>query len=350
MAIQQGWASCSKCQGLHYAGFPNFKGVCPAGGGHEQAGSWAYGMLYDVPGNAHRQTGWASCSTCQGLHYAGFPNFKGVCPVGGAHEQDGSFAYSMLFDTGEHGGQQEWRSCPKCQGLFYGPFKGRCPATGGEHISEGSFNYFVIGGPDGLPPPRVVVSYKGLQCFAEMTQDQLSNADEPYAVISTIAPTGDHHTISTQIYEDVDSGDSRKDDILLYTGPAYDLVLDVLLREYDFGNPEEFRDEVGKAVDTAAGAITTALVGVPLVGPGLSALFAAAWKKYGGDIADEVNKILDTEDDTIGGATLVFTRERLLELATAPTKEFRGVLSKIETPLISGGGGDYKLAFDVHLA
>ena len=94
MGIQGDWASCPKCQGLHFAGFPNFKGVCPAGGQHEQTGSFAYGVEFDVPARDGLQLGWASCPKCQGLHFAGFPNFKGVCPAGGQHEQTGSFAYA----------------------------------------------------------------------------------------------------------------------------------------------------------------------------------------------------------------------------------------------------------------
>ncbi|UOZ07030.1 hypothetical protein [Amycolatopsis sp. WQ 127309] len=148
MAIQANWASCAKCQGMHYAGFPDFKGVCPAGGAHEQTGSWEYRMLYDLPGSNKRQAGWASCAKCQGLHYAAFPEFKGACPAGGAHEQAGSWAYDALFETNSRGGQRDWRSCRKCQGLFYGPFKGKCPADGSEHDPAGSFNYFLIGGPD----------------------------------------------------------------------------------------------------------------------------------------------------------------------------------------------------------
>jgi len=45
---QGGWRSCPKCQGLHFAGFPDFKGVCPAGGQHEQTGSFAYVLAHDV--------------------------------------------------------------------------------------------------------------------------------------------------------------------------------------------------------------------------------------------------------------------------------------------------------------
>ncbi len=94
-----------------------------------------------------RQLGWASCPNCQGFHFAGFPDFKGVCPAGGPHQQTGSFAYALRFDVPPpQGSQSEWRSCPKCLGLFFGPYQGRCPA-GDHHSSDRSFNYVVIGSP-----------------------------------------------------------------------------------------------------------------------------------------------------------------------------------------------------------
>ena len=149
MSVQTGWASCPKCQGMHFAGFPT-KGACPAGGQHEETNSFAYVMTFNVPPTDHVQNGWASCPKCQGMHFAGFPT-KGVCPAGGQHEETNSFAYALTHDLPPaQSVQAEWRSCPKCQGLFFGPFKGRCPA-GGEHTAENSFNYgaqFVPVSPD----------------------------------------------------------------------------------------------------------------------------------------------------------------------------------------------------------
>jgi hypothetical protein len=145
MTRQLGWASCPNCQGFHFAGFPDFKGVCPAGGAHQQRDSFAYEIDLDVPAGPNIQLGWASCPRCQGLHFAGFPDFKGVCPSGGPHQQSGSFAYALRFDVpAPQGSQSEWRSCPKCLGLFFGPYQGRCPA-GDHHSSDRSFNYVVIG-------------------------------------------------------------------------------------------------------------------------------------------------------------------------------------------------------------
>jgi hypothetical protein len=34
MAAEAGWRFCGKCNSMFFNGFPDFKGVCPAGGGH----------------------------------------------------------------------------------------------------------------------------------------------------------------------------------------------------------------------------------------------------------------------------------------------------------------------------
>jgi hypothetical protein len=137
-SIQRDWRSCSKCQGLFYAGFAA-KGVCPAGGQHDASKSFAYVLQFnDVPKT--NQGSWDACSKCQGLFFGGFP-VKGVCPAGGAHDPSKSFPYSLIHDVPAASGLQvDWRSCKKCQGLFFGPFGGKCPVEG-QHDATGSFNY-----------------------------------------------------------------------------------------------------------------------------------------------------------------------------------------------------------------
>ncbi|WP_409471823.1 hypothetical protein [Streptomyces sp. HC307] len=140
MTRQPGWASCPNCQGLHFAGH-DFKGACPAGGQHSQEGTFGYEIDFDVPAEENVQHGWASCPNCKGLHFA---EFKGTCPAGGQHSTEGSFAYALRFNVPPlPGSQPEWNACPKCQSLFFGPFRGKCPADGETHSGENSFNYVV---------------------------------------------------------------------------------------------------------------------------------------------------------------------------------------------------------------
>src|SRR6266516_3027246 len=101
------------------------------------------------------QDGWASCPKCQGMHFAGLP-FKGVCPASGQHEQTNSFAYAMLFDLPPTPNvQSDFRSCKKCLGLFFGPFGGECPADGQKHDAQNSFNYGMRVQPPAITLPPV---------------------------------------------------------------------------------------------------------------------------------------------------------------------------------------------------
>ncbi len=138
---QAGWRACPKCQGMHFAGFTG-KGVCPAGGQHDQTGSFNYLMIFGGGTSSKVQAGWRACPKCQGMHFAGFTG-KGVCPAGGQHDQTNSFAYVMMFNV-ELGDlvQVDWAACSKCQGLFFGPFGGVCPA-GGAHDRHETFDYGV---------------------------------------------------------------------------------------------------------------------------------------------------------------------------------------------------------------
>jgi hypothetical protein len=147
---------------MHYEGFPG-RGICPAGGQHEQTHSFNYEIAYDIPPGHNLQGGWASCPKCQGMHYAGFPGNKGVCPAGGQHEQTHSFPYVLEYDLpGVQHTQTDWRSCSKCLTLFYGPFQGMCP-VGGPHIAAGSFNYRLSYSPQPSPPPRIAQLHLNVQ-------------------------------------------------------------------------------------------------------------------------------------------------------------------------------------------
>lgn len=141
---QAGWRFCAKCELLYYDGFPAFKGVCPAGGPHELQESFDYHLAHDAPSaqGTPEQSNWRFCAKCAALFYDGFSTFKGRCPAGGLHEQQGSFDYQLAHDAPSAQGQSNWRFCFKCAGLFYDGFstKGVCPAGGG-HQQQGSFDY-----------------------------------------------------------------------------------------------------------------------------------------------------------------------------------------------------------------
>lgn len=139
---QADWRWCNKCQGLFFKRAGG-AGRCPAGGGHSEAGSFKYLLVYNYS-LPHGQDNWRWCRKCEGLFFAGNPT-AGSCPVGGAHDATGSWNYSLHMNApSDRAGQRNWRWCNKCQGLFFGgnPSQGVCP-VGGAHSSSGSGDYAV---------------------------------------------------------------------------------------------------------------------------------------------------------------------------------------------------------------
>jgi hypothetical protein len=129
----------------------DYKGHCPAGGGHVAAG-WSFYLQTELPEDPVRQMNWRKCGLCLGLFYDGF-NDKGRCPGGGSHRRpqfsttDWNMGVNHDVDpnlVGQGHQQQDWFSCGKCSVFFFGGFaeQGKCPA-GGAHDRGGSWNFII---------------------------------------------------------------------------------------------------------------------------------------------------------------------------------------------------------------
>jgi hypothetical protein len=134
---QENWRWCWKCQGLYFAGAG--RGVCPAGGGHDQTGSDNY-VLADGAGSG--QKSWRWCCKCQGLYF-GFNGRAGACPAGNRHDGSRSGDYVLAIDGVV--GQQNWRWCSVCDGLYFAGngTMGVCPKNARGHDGSMSGNYVV---------------------------------------------------------------------------------------------------------------------------------------------------------------------------------------------------------------
>jgi hypothetical protein len=146
---QEGWRWCRKCEGMFYALASAGKGVCPAGGAHDDSAS---GHYYERVGEDIanvQQGGWRWCSKCAGFFYARASAGKGVCPAGGKHDDGASGHYAAVIGEDVNGPSNQmfqqggWRWCGKCEGMFYARASagmGVCPA-GGTHTQGGSGHY-----------------------------------------------------------------------------------------------------------------------------------------------------------------------------------------------------------------
>lgn len=88
---QSGWRWCSRCGGMFFA--ENTTSWCPLGGSHDWHGSGNYQVIRAnaagiQPGTTLQD--WQWCSKCQGLFHLGDNYNHGWCPAGGGHDYAGS--------------------------------------------------------------------------------------------------------------------------------------------------------------------------------------------------------------------------------------------------------------------
>jgi hypothetical protein len=196
---------------------------------------------------------------------------------------------------------------------------------------------------------NVTVRYKGLICFGETDWDQGSSSDEPYLIFGVVpVETEKPSAPRTRIYEDVDGGDTRHDDIELFRGLPYGLSLTVVLMEHDFGDPDQYRSRVEEGVEAAGHGLARAAATIPYVGPLLAAGVEWALSEFGDDIAGALNDGLDTGDDQLGVVSMVITAKDMVTMTRAQLRHEKAIAFHIETPIISGEGASYKAYFDIH--
>lgn len=145
MADQPDWRFCRNCNELFFNGFPDNKGKCPRTGGGHLAAGFNFLIPFAVPETPNAQAGWRNCMKCQAMFFDGFPDNKGKCPAGGGHEVfPGSFAFVIPHSLPETVNEQNfWRNCMKCQAMYFDGFpdKGVCPAGGVHELFPGSLHF-----------------------------------------------------------------------------------------------------------------------------------------------------------------------------------------------------------------
>ncbi|GII81850.1 hypothetical protein Sru01_68320 [Sphaerisporangium rufum] len=91
---QPEWRCCMNCNALHYDGYPDPDGRCSTGIEHKRTGVDSnFALPANVGEPAGHQANWRFCLRsgapdpgCFMLFFDGYPNFKGICPAGpGGH-------------------------------------------------------------------------------------------------------------------------------------------------------------------------------------------------------------------------------------------------------------------------
>jgi hypothetical protein len=197
---------------------------------------------------------------------------------------------------------------------------------------------------------NVVVQFTGLHCFGETDWDQSSNSDEPYAVIGVLSPIGTS-TYRSQVYQDVDGGESRSDQMELYKGKPAGLVLSVILNEHDFADPQKYSEIVKSSAEKAFEAAKLLISLIPKIGPVLSEGLGVGYSIFKKEIENEIQNTLHFGDDELGTASIALSEKQMVVLAARTARSsFRGVTFKLETPLLSKDGASYKVCFNIEPA
>lgn len=194
----------------------------------------------------------------------------------------------------------------------------------------------------------VSVRYRGIYCFSESDWDQSSADDEQQIILGMVpAIPGLESTFKSQVYTNVDSGDSRPDNVEIYRGLPYGLAISASLLEIDFGGSDVYLSKVKDAVQAAGHTAAGIAVAFPPGGPVVALVLEALLKAFGNDLATAVNKLLDFGDDYIGTKGLFLSGKEMVTLCRAPRENFWGIEWQRETPLIVGEGINTKVYFDV---
>ncbi len=235
-----------------------------------------------------------------------------------------------------------------------GSWLGWPTANEANFVEDGKVNTFEHGAiywwPDTGPIDlgTVSVRYRGIYCFSESDWDQGSPDDEQQVILGMVpAVPGLESTFKSQVYTNVDSGDSRPDNVEIYRGLPYGLAISTTLLEIDFGGSDVYLDKVKDGVQAAGHTGAGIAAAFPPGGPVVAIVLEALLKAFGNDLATAINQLLGFGDDVIGTQGLFLSGKDMVTLCRAPRANFWGIEWQRDTPLIVGQGVNTKAYFDV---
>jgi hypothetical protein len=208
-------------------------------------------------------------------------------------------------------------------------------------FQNGAIYWWPDTGPIALGP--VVLRYKGLYCFGESAG---VGSDRPYVTLGvTPVPPALPFAVRTQIYTDVDSGDSRPDELELYRGIPGGMAVGLVLWERDTGDPDKYLALVKKGADLAGKGIGEAC-GVVL-GADAVPICEAIWSEVAPYIVSFANDLLGTGDDEMGRWVRAISAKEMVTTAGRPRQNFWGIEYHFESDLLSDGDASYKAYFSI---
>jgi hypothetical protein len=241
--------------------------------------------------------------------------------------------------------------------------------SGGSEILVGPSEVIDAGRPRGDGTPVAYqIRYVGFHCDEEVGDGGdflFPTSDEVYAVTSAVHINADgtndvrteKHPFDRAEYSNVDAGDTRLGPVVACwqgTDQVLPMSLTVVAYERDFGDPDEYRDEIDAAVKTAIA------VGGLILGAGATSI--ALLELLSGHITDLFNSIIDTEDDRVDiPRTTILTlaaieafgrrgRRRHMHVVKTPFGDELTIATELVSHFKSrhsGLGGRYTFGFDI---
>ena len=193
---------------------------------------------------------------------------------------------------------------------------------------------------------QAVVHYTGLYAFAETDSDMGTTSDEPYVILGVNAPSRSLPPVQSQIYDDVDAGDSRPDLIELYRGMPEGIAISVLLMEHDEGDPDRYKAAVTAGVAAGAAGLAATIGLTPFVGAFLAPIAAGVLAKIAPDVISAIDDLIGAGDDVLGTTVLHLTAKQMVVLAARTVNQDQwGIGWKAATESLTGQGSEYKVYF-----
>lgn len=191
---------------------------------------------------------------------------------------------------------------------------------------------------------NIALHYKGLYCFS--TTNGIGS-DEPYVTIGTAPPPPQKANVMvSEIYADTDGGDSRPDNKVLYYGIPYGASLQCGLWEHDAGDKDAIAGIFKTAADVAAEKGREACENYG--GPDVAQVCKDTWDKHLKEAAgDFFADLFGTGDDKIAAWVWNISPKEMVRAMRTEPSSFWGINYRMESPLLSGDGGDYKIYLDI---
>jgi LGFP repeat len=143
--------------------------------------------------------------------------------------------------------------------------------------------------------------FSGFKCLDESSE--ISGSDEPYMFLG-VSTSGQPQTPQeTGVIGNVDKGNITRFAKRLYAGIARDVILAVVIREHDEGNPHAFAGAFKSILDMGNAALASQTGGVAVPAEVVKLM------------ANKMSELIGAEDDDVGRRAELLTQDYLIQLA-----------------------------------